>query len=92
MRDSGLFVFGPFGQVTLGAVVRSLQRPPAELRRPKSTLRPPQLASPSRGCPSTHSHLCPRASLTLLGSGPSPGSPASQSSSRTGSKSGRLGH
>lgn len=39
VRGSGLFVFAPSGQVTLGAIVQSLQRPPTELGSPESTLR-----------------------------------------------------
>lgn len=74
VRGSGLFVFAPSGQGTLGAIVQSLQRPPTGLKRPESTLRLTPGSVSLSGCPSTRSHLCPGASLTNSGSGPSSGS------------------
>lgn len=91
MLGSGLFVFAPSDQVILRAGTQSLKRPLTGLSHPESILRPTLGSGSLSGCPSTHSPLCPRASLTHSGPAPSPGSPASQPSSQTGSPSGRLG-
>lgn len=67
------------------------RRPPTELRRPEGTLRPtPERVSLLSG-PTVTFHPRPRASLTHSGSGLSLGSPASRSSSQTGSPSRQLG-
>lgn len=88
MLGSGLFVFAPSDQVILRAVTQSLKRPLTGLSHPESILRPTLGSSSLSGCPSTHSPLCPRASLTHSGPAPAqalqPPSPAPKPEVRAG--------
>lgn len=74
VRGSGLFVFPPSDQVTLAAVVQSPPETSDQAEAPESTLRPTSesVSLSLSGCPSTYSHLCPRASLIYPGSATAP--------------------
>lgn len=73
VRGSGLFVFAPSGQVTIGAAVQQ-PPPPSETfyraKVPESTLQPTPGSVSLPGCPSVHSPLCPRASPSRPRSAP----------------------